>query len=67
MLAAMIVALTGASVLEVGAAKPNILIIVGDDMGYADVGCFGAKGIATPHLDPSAETPPLASKWEEPA
>ncbi|MCC6509481.1 MAG: sulfatase-like hydrolase/transferase [Pirellulaceae bacterium] len=33
------------------ARKPNILIIVGDDMGYADVGFHGAKDIPTPHLD----------------
>ncbi len=31
--------------------KPNILLIVGDDMGYADVGFHGCKDIATPHLD----------------
>lgn len=31
--------------------KPNILIIVGDDMGYADVGAHGCKDIPTPHLD----------------
>jgi len=36
-----------------GAEKttPNILIIVGDDMGYADVGFHGCKDIPTPHLD----------------
>ncbi len=32
-------------------AKPNILIIVGDDMGYADVGFHGCKDIPTPNLD----------------
>ncbi|MEY3897698.1 MAG: hypothetical protein RLZZ214_3219, partial [Verrucomicrobiota bacterium] len=32
-------------------AKPNILLIVGDDMGYADVGFHGCKDIPTPHLD----------------
>lgn len=33
------------------AARPNILVIVGDDMGYADVGFHGAKDIPTPNLD----------------
>jgi len=32
-------------------AKPNILLIVGDDMGYADVGFQGCKDIPTPNLD----------------
>jgi arylsulfatase A-like enzyme len=31
--------------------KPNILLIVGDDMGYADVGFHGCKDIPTPNLD----------------
>ncbi len=31
--------------------KPNILLIVGDDMGYADIGVQGATDIRTPHLD----------------
>jgi arylsulfatase A-like enzyme len=31
--------------------KPNILFIVGDDMGYADVGFHGVKDIPTPNLD----------------
>lgn len=33
------------------ADKPNILLIVGDDMGYADVGFHGCKDIPTPNLD----------------
>lgn len=33
------------------AGKPNILIIVGDDMGYHDVGFHGCKDIPTPGLD----------------
>jgi len=38
--------------LAVAAAeRPNILLIVGDDMGYADVGFHGCKDIPTPHLD----------------
>ena len=30
---------------------PNFVIIFIDDMGYADIGPFGAEGYATPHLD----------------
>ena len=32
------------------AAKPNILIVVADDMGYSDIGCYGGE-IQTPNLD----------------
>jgi arylsulfatase B len=32
-------------------AKPNLLVIVADDLGYADVGFNGGKVIATPNLD----------------
>ncbi|MBL8795148.1 MAG: sulfatase-like hydrolase/transferase, partial [Planctomycetia bacterium] len=41
--------------LRVGAAQterpPNVVIVFADDLGYADLGCFGAKGWQTPHLD----------------
>src|SRR3954470_22808572 len=33
------------------ARKPNILFIVGDDMGFADVGFNGCRDIPTPNLD----------------
>ena len=32
------------------AGKPNFLVIVADDMGFSDAGCYGGE-IATPHLD----------------
>ena len=31
--------------------KPNIVIIYVDDLGYADVGCYGAKGVETPNIN----------------
>ena len=39
------------SVAALAADKPNVLFIVGDDMGYADVGFHGCKDIPTPNLD----------------
>jgi arylsulfatase A-like enzyme len=45
-----------AAALNLGSAaaqqsKPNIVLIVGDDMGYADIGVHGCQDIPTPHLD----------------
>jgi arylsulfatase A len=31
--------------------KPNFVIVLCDDAGYADVGCFGAEGYETPNID----------------
>ncbi|PQO39406.1 arylsulfatase [Blastopirellula marina] len=35
----------------ISAAKPNLLLIVADDMGYGDLSCYGSQQIQTPNLD----------------
>ncbi len=34
-----------------GEARPNVLLIVVDDLGYGELGCYGGKEIPTPHID----------------
>jgi arylsulfatase A len=44
----------GASAPASGAAqssKPNIVILLADDIGYGDFGCYGATRIKTPNVD----------------
>ncbi len=32
-------------------SRPNVIVIVADDLGYGDFGCFGDGPARTPHLD----------------
>ncbi len=36
--------------------RPNILLIVADDLGYGDIGVHGGKAVPTPHLDKLAKS-----------
>lgn len=48
-------ALMGASVASTAAedplVRPNIVVIVADDLGFGEPGCYGGTEIPTPHLD----------------
>jgi len=47
----VVISLAVAASSSAKSALPNIVIILTDDQGYADVGVFGAKGFQTPNLD----------------
>ncbi|MSU24042.1 MAG: arylsulfatase [Opitutus sp.] len=50
-LAAFVTVLTLVTPLRAFSGRPNIVIIFIDDMGYADIGPFGATAYPTPNLD----------------
>ena len=39
------------AVLQAAETRPNILVILADDLGYADLGCQGSSDVITPHID----------------
>ena len=47
--------LDAAAASEGARRRPNVVVIVGDDMGYADIGVHGCKDIPTPHIDSIAK------------
>jgi arylsulfatase len=49
--AALLVALACGSLATAADRPPNVVLIVADDMGYGDAGCYGARDIRTPNLD----------------
>ena len=41
----------GTAFIPAAQAKPNIVFILADDLGYGELGCYGQETIQTPHLD----------------
>lgn len=48
-LAACLLALGSDALIQ--AAPPNVIVILADDLGYGDLGCYGHPRFKTPHLD----------------
>ena len=46
--------------------RPNVVLILTDDQGYADVGVFGAQDFETPHLDKLASEGALLTNYYAP-
>ncbi len=57
LLSIVVAALIGLESIAVHAEteKPNVIFILADDLGYAELGCYGQKWIKTPHIDSLAE------------
>jgi arylsulfatase A-like enzyme len=47
----LIATLLVAATVAAAADKPNILVILADDLGYGELGCYGGKDVPTPHID----------------
>ncbi|MBM3844213.1 MAG: sulfatase, partial [Verrucomicrobia bacterium] len=47
----LILALLAAPLIAAPAPRPNVLVIMADDLGYADLGVQGGAEVPTPHLD----------------
>src|SRR4051794_2288548 len=40
-----------AAVAQPTSRRPNIVYIIADDMGYADISCYGRRDLVTPNID----------------
>jgi len=39
------------TVFSMAAERPNVIFIMADDQGSADLACYGSKDLVTPHTD----------------
>ena len=43
--------------------KPNVIIILADDLGYGDLECYGAKNVQTPNINKLAQSRHTFYEW----
>ena len=53
LMVASVLAVAGPSAAET--PPPNMVLIMADDLGYGDLGCYGNESIPTPHIDALAD------------
>ena len=44
-------ALSASSTASASESLPNVVLIIADDLGYGDLGCYGATKLRTPNID----------------
>lgn len=47
----LLLSLAAVPLIAASRPEPNIVLILADDIGYGDLGCYGATQVRTPHLD----------------
>jgi arylsulfatase A-like enzyme len=52
-----------ASAAPAGRGTPNVIVIVADDLGCRDLGCYGAADMQTPSLDAMAASGAIFQNW----
>jgi len=48
---ALLFSATALPLLAANPERPNVIVIMADDLGYGDTSCYGATAIQTPHID----------------